>query len=74
MDLSLVPIQDLQEEIVNRFDHVVITCRKDFPNEKKFSRRWKGDYQVCVGLCWEIASMISDEKLDKENKIDPKEL
>lgn len=58
MDLTLVPLEELYSEILNRFDHVIIGGIKVLPQEKKISRRWNGDHHISTGICADFQFMI----------------
>lgn len=74
MDLTLVPLQDLYQEILNRFDHAVIIGMKVLPTENKISRRWKGDHHMASGMATDISVMIIKDWYDRQTIIDTEDL
>jgi hypothetical protein len=51
--------EDLIEELMERYDHIVIGSRRDLTsseNPKAQRRRWwKGDTEICIGLAHSVA-------------------
>jgi hypothetical protein len=63
-DLELVPTDDLVEELVNRCDHLALEMMR--VNERGeethlYIRRWAGNSHTCIGLCWDLASKITED-------------
>lgn len=69
MDLSLVPLQELYEELLNRFDHAVFMGKKIYGKDSNISRRWKGDYHIAMGLCDDLNYEIIQNMLETEEPI-----
>jgi hypothetical protein len=61
-DLSLIPLQDLIDELFDRCDDAVIGIRKNTNEGTRFYKRhWTGDPMVCLGLCDAVkASIVVD--------------
>lgn len=74
MDLSLVPVQELYTEILNRFDHVAIVGLKIKDNSKDISRRWKGDPHTVSGLCSDVSHLALKEWFDNQEEIPTEDL
>lgn len=74
MDLSLVPLEELHKEFLNRFDHAVIMGLKILPNEKKITRRWNGDHHIVAGLCADAQTLVIKDWYDRQTKIDINDL
>lgn len=51
---------DLVEELMERYDHIVIGARRDLTTGDDCAgqrrRWWKGDMDVCLGLCQGVCS------------------
>lgn len=73
-DLSLVPIQYLYTEILNRFDHVVIVGLKSNKDDRTISRRWKGSHHMVMGLCQDVSQLVGADWYKNQEKIETDEL
>lgn len=69
MDLSLVPIQDLYEEILGRFDHAVFMGIKVGKDDSSYSRRWKGNHHMAMGLCSDLINEINTNIINSEIRL-----
>ena len=74
MDLSLVPIQELYEEIAGRFDIAVFAGKKIGGKDSMISRRYKGDHHAAMGLCDDLIHSINREIIDGETPLSPEDL
>lgn len=74
MDLSLVPITDLYEELLNRFDVAIFVGKKIGEKDSSISRRYKGDHHLAMGLCNDLIHEINREIIQSENLITPEDL
>lgn len=70
-DLELVSTDDLLDEIMKRFDHVVFIGRKDGAEEPNvYHRRWAGDYHTCIGLSHDMQDRILSDLIEIEEDED----
>lgn len=56
-DLSLCSTDDLLEEVIKRFDHVIFSgIQVAYASTKQnvVRRKFKGDYTICSGLCSQL--------------------
>ena len=56
-NLSLIPAEDLLNELMRRFDDVVFKGRRKDdlkPTDHVAMYDWKGEHVICLGLCTEI--------------------
>lgn len=74
MDLSLIPIQDLYSEILNRFDNVVIVGLKIKSDSKNISRRWKGSHHIIMGLCADVSNLVAQDWMKNQELINTDDL
>ena len=76
MDLTFVPIQDIYDELLKRFDCVVLgAMKKEKEGEGfKISRRYKGDYHLGLGLCKDIENGIIKQLEDDRVQIKTEDL
>ena len=58
MQIELVPTQSLIEELMNRFDHVVISGIIDGGDPKRFTH--KGNSRTCQGLATGLTFQIQN--------------
>lgn len=63
MDLSLIPLEQLCDEICSRSKSAIVFVRCDFP-DTQFNGywNWKGDYYEALGLCSEMLYKIQKEE------------
>ena len=69
MQIELVPTQSLIEELMNRFDHVVISGIIDGGDQYKEIWRHKGNSRTCQGLATGLTFQIQkyrDDRIDIE--------
>lgn len=75
MDLSLVPVNDLVEELINRHDHIVLIGAKVENNgEIKSMRRWRGNSYTCSGMAQCMSMQILDSLFQQEKSIGSEDL
>lgn len=74
MDLTLVPLQDLYTEILNRFDTVIIAGLKNKKDETNISRRWKGSHHNVMGLCSDVNYLVAKDWYENQEQIETEDL
>lgn len=74
MELSLVPAEELYEELLNRFDHAVFMGKQIQGKTSKISRRWKGDHHLAMGLCTDLQDDILGDLISTEEPLKPEDL
>lgn len=76
MDLSLVPLDILVQELLDRHDHAIFMGAKTMamPDSKQTDiisiRRWKGNAYTCAGLCDSLNRSVLDLFHKSETPID----
>jgi len=71
-DLELIPDSDLIEELMKRFDHIVIGGYKDSefgPNVDREIGQWHGDAMKCVGVCELLKTNIIKQYMEDGEEI-----
>lgn len=77
MELSLIPTEQLIDELDKRFCHFVfsgcqvLTGKEGSKEESKIftMRKWNGNSATCIGLCGMLQVVITDAHLNK-NELD----
>ena len=63
--IQLIPDEDLVEELMNRYDDIVIGARRVLTvgDDPKSCRRrwWKGDMDACVGLLQGLSQDLTNK-------------
>jgi len=77
--LQLITTDVLYEELLSRFEVVIISGLKkrpeeDDPDSRVLSWRWKGDPYVCQGLANGIISNVQSFLDETKERIDPRDL
>lgn len=67
-DLSLIPIDDLMQELSKRFDHSIFMGLK-FKGGSATYWRWFGNDHICGGLCTALGVEIVTRYKEKEKPI-----
>ena len=63
-DLQLIPTNDLLDELLDRFEHIIICglqTKVESNNDTLFTKQYKGDFTFCRGLCNEMDSYLERE-------------
>jgi hypothetical protein len=63
-DISLHSTKDLVNELMERFDHIVVNGVKILDTRHTNSiniRKYKGNHIVCSGLCNQLSSIINED-------------
>lgn len=65
-DLSLISTDDLFEELVNRFDHLVISGIKYTKSDGEYMvmRKWSGNRHTCLGLLTVLSQKIANKEIE----------
>jgi hypothetical protein len=66
MDLSLVPIEELAEELMRRSKTAIIHLH-DVKDEQGYFN-WTGDYYTALGLCADLTRIISEEGMEDDDE------
>lgn len=74
MSLELVPLQELYDELLSRFDHIIIIGLKVKDKDKEVSRRWKGSHHFTMGLCGDMSNLIWKDWMDNQHEIETEDL
>ena len=62
-DMSLIPTQEVLNELKNRFEHMVFKGqRKENDGRSVAMYDWHGEHVLCLGLCDEIQHDILKDK------------
>jgi len=72
VNLSLVPLEDLLDEVFSRFDgFICMGVQKGTKlNRDTYFRRWDGGSATCLGLCDLLHNVIkADYNKNKEDKL-----
>ena len=67
--IQLYSSDDLMEELMSRFDDVILSARriKDQNDNTERVVHYKGDYDACIGLAEQVKMSIVNEIWKKEN-------
>lgn len=73
-NLSLIPTDELLEEVASRYDWVIFMGRKIKigANDWETKRRWKGDVYCYVGLADNMADFLNQQIAQNEETHDGK--
>ena len=70
-DLTLIPTQDLFDELFGRFDHAVFKGRRQEKGMDSVAMfDWRGEHAICLGMLSEIAHDIHKDQDDKNEKLE----
>ena len=64
LDLKLIPLDDLIDELRDRFDSVIISgLRKNYESKdsENYTHRFKGSYTTNLGLCELMKDTLKDD-------------
>lgn len=61
-DLSLIPVEDLIDEIMKRNDDVILYRAQKCDNESlDMHPSFKGNYFTCIGLCEKMKQLLLED-------------
>ncbi len=83
MDLNLISNEDLILELANRYDHFAFIGMKEMDvvkdpgqkcTNKQYTRRWKGENHMWMGLLHDLSGDIRETQLAIETPLKPEEM
>ena len=67
-NLSLVSIEDIVDELKNRYDHFVFSGIKELDKDRNgrlfTERKWHGNSAACCGLCHQLQQVITNQHFE----------
>ena len=65
IDISLVPLNELVDEVINRGDTAVVMVIEKENHQLYFN--WVGDYYRALGVCSELENRIKEDRKDSHD-------
>lgn len=72
--IQLIPTEELIKELLHRFDHVAFVGRLHRSGLNIWSRRWRGDRDICTGLVISLLTTIDKQGREGETLLPPDNL
>ena len=70
-DMSLIPTQDVLNELKSRFEHMVFKGqRKENDGKSVAMFDWRGEHAICLGLLAEVGHDILKDKDETTEKLE----
>ena len=69
-DMSLIPTQDVLNELKGRFEHMVFKGqRKENSGRSVAMFDWHGEHAICLGLCAEVQFEILNDRRSSSEEL-----